>query len=46
MRPIDEKVKIAIKRLKEFQPEEGYFVAFSGGKDNRDDYDNGDQVPW
>lgn len=28
------KVEIAIKRLKTFEPEEGYFLAFSGGKDS------------
>lgn len=32
---IDTKVKTAIERLKNFQPEEGYFVAFSGGKDSQ-----------
>ena len=31
----EEKVKIAIERLENFQPEEGYFVAFSGGKDSQ-----------
>ena len=31
----EEKVEIAIERLKNFQPEEGYFVAFSGGKDSQ-----------
>lgn len=29
-----DKVKIAIERLKHFEPEEGYYVAFSGGKDS------------
>jgi phosphoadenosine phosphosulfate reductase len=29
-----DKVKIAIERLKEFEPEEGYYLAFSGGKDS------------
>lgn len=28
------KVKIAIIRLKEFEPKEGYYLAFSGGKDS------------
>jgi len=29
-----DKVAIAIVRLKEFEPEEGYYLAFSGGKDS------------
>ena len=29
-----DKVKTAIKRLKEFEPPEGYYLAFSGGKDS------------
>lgn len=29
-----DKVKTAIERLKHFEPEEGYYVAFSGGKDS------------
>ena len=29
-----DRVKTAIKALKEFEPEEGYYVAFSGGKDS------------
>ena len=29
-----DKVDIAINRLKTFEPEEGYYVAFSGGKDS------------
>lgn len=29
-----DKVQMAIDRLKEFEPEEGYYVAFSGGKDS------------
>jgi len=29
-----DKVKIAIDRLKNFEPEEGYYLAFSGGKDS------------
>ena len=32
---ITDKVSIAIERLKAFQPEEGYYVAFSGGKDSQ-----------
>ena len=30
-----DKVQMAIKRLQAFCPEEGYFVAFSGGKDSQ-----------
>jgi phosphoadenosine phosphosulfate reductase len=30
----EDKVEKAIKRLKEFEPEEGYYLAFSGGKDS------------
>jgi phosphoadenosine phosphosulfate reductase len=29
-----DKVQVAIDRLKEFEPPEGYYVAFSGGKDS------------
>lgn len=29
-----EKVKSAIERIKAFEPEEGYYLAFSGGKDS------------
>lgn len=29
-----DKVQMAIDRLKEFEPEDGYYVAFSGGKDS------------
>jgi len=29
-----DKIAIAIERLKEFEPTEGYYVAFSGGKDS------------
>ena len=29
-----DKVKIAIERLKTFEPDEGYYLAFSGGKDS------------
>ena len=32
---ICDKVEIAIKRLKAFCPQEGYYVAFSGGKDSQ-----------
>ena len=31
---IEDKVQIAIERIKHFEPEEGYYVAFSGGKDS------------
>lgn len=30
-----DKVEIAVKRLKSFEPPEGYFLAFSGGKDSQ-----------
>ena len=30
-----DKVQIAINRLKNFEPPDGYFVAFSGGKDSQ-----------
>lgn len=30
-----DKVQKAIERLKAFEPEEGYYVAFSGGKDSQ-----------
>lgn len=33
------KIKIAIKRIQEFEPEEGYFLAFSGGKDSQTIYE-------
>ena len=29
-----DKVAIAIQRIKAFEPKEGYYVAFSGGKDS------------
>lgn len=29
-----DKVDIAIRRLKSFEPEDGYYVAFGGGKDS------------
>ena len=32
---ICDKVTLAIKRLQAFEPEEGYYVAFSGGKDSQ-----------
>lgn len=31
---VKDKIKIAIKRFKEFEPTEGYYLAFSGGKDS------------
>ena len=31
---IDEKLKTSIERIKAFEPEEGYHLAFSGGKDS------------
>lgn len=31
---IEDKVEIAIKRLKTFEPKNGYYLAFSGGKDS------------
>ena len=31
---LGKKVKLAIQRLKSFEPEDGYFVAYSGGKDS------------
>lgn len=34
MSELDEKVKASIERLKAFEPEEGYYLAFSGGKDS------------
>lgn len=34
MNELTEKVKIAIERIKAFEPEEGYYLAFSGGKDS------------
>ena len=30
---VSDKVDLAIRRLKAFEPPEGYYVAFSGGKD-------------
>lgn len=32
---ICDKVELAIKRLKAFEPEDGYYLAFSGGKDSQ-----------
>ena len=32
---IHDKVETAIERLRAFEPPEGYFVAFSGGKDSQ-----------
>ena len=34
MSELAEKVKISIERLKAFEPEDGYYLAFSGGKDS------------
>lgn len=31
---LTEKVRIAIERLKAFEPADGYFLAYSGGKDS------------
>jgi len=31
---IDDKIKVAIDRLKQYEPPEGYYLAFSGGKDS------------
>lgn len=31
---LTEKVKASIERIKAFEPEEGYYLAFSGGKDS------------
>ena len=31
----EDKVQVAIKRIKTFEPEDGYYVAFSGGKDSQ-----------
>jgi len=31
---VNDKINIAIERLKQFEPEEGYYLAFSGGKDS------------
>lgn len=36
---LDEKIERAVKILKENEPPEGYFVAFSGGKDSIVVYD-------
>lgn len=32
---IRDKVQLAVDRLKAFEPEEGYYIAFSGGKDSQ-----------
>ena len=32
---VEDKVQIAIDRLREFEPPEGYYLAFSGGKDSQ-----------
>ena len=34
MSELDQKVKKSIERLKAFEPPEGYYLAFSGGKDS------------
>ena len=34
MSELDNKVKKSIERLKAFEPPEGYYLAFSGGKDS------------
>ena len=34
MTPLQEKVSKSIERLKAFEPPEGYYLAFSGGKDS------------
>lgn len=34
MSDLSEKVKTSIERIKAFEPEEGYYLAFSGGKDS------------
>lgn len=34
-RTLDENIEIAIKRIREFEPPEGYYLAFSGGKDSQ-----------
>lgn len=34
MNELTEKVKIAVERIRAFEPEEGYYLAFSGGKDS------------
>lgn len=34
MSELQEKVKTSIERLKAFEPDEGYYLAFSGGKDS------------
>jgi len=32
---VRDKVKISIERLQHFEPPEGYYLAFSGGKDSQ-----------
>ena len=32
---IKDKVEIAVQRLRSFEPPDGYYVAFSGGKDSQ-----------
>ena len=36
---VEDKVQIAIDRLREFEPAEGYYLAFSGGKDSQTVYE-------
>ena len=33
--PLSEKIRIAIERIREFEPPDGYHAAFSGGKDSQ-----------
>ena len=35
---VQDKVATAIQRLRTFEPPEGYYLAFSGGKDNGKKY--------
>lgn len=34
MSELEKKVQKSIERLKAFEPDEGYYLAFSGGKDS------------
>lgn len=34
MSELEEKIRASVERLKAFEPEEGYYLAFSGGKDS------------
>lgn len=29
-----DKIEVAVQRIQEFEPKEGYYLAFSGGKDS------------